>query len=99
MELRHHPLMSYRTICNWPPVWTCGYGIEGKTARGEIGILKHVILNERMPHTCFMIVDYAGECYVDSLLFDDAAFCEPIYDLLQGQRGQSITDIGNLDLI
>ena len=66
--------MSYRIICNWPPVWTCGYGIERKTATGEIGILKHVILNERMPHTCFMIVDYAGECYVGSLLFDDTAF-------------------------
>jgi hypothetical protein len=37
MMLRHHPLMSYRTRPNWPPVWTQVTENRTKTVKGEVG--------------------------------------------------------------
>jgi hypothetical protein len=42
MLLRNHPLMRYRGIASWPPVWTWIGGGEKKRPRGEIGILRSV---------------------------------------------------------
>jgi hypothetical protein len=37
MQLHDHPLMSYRTTHNWPPVWIDKF-TENKTLKGERGI-------------------------------------------------------------
>ena len=42
VKLRDHPLMSYRGIPNWPPVWT-QMRIGGvKIVKGEVGVLIYV---------------------------------------------------------
>jgi hypothetical protein len=46
MLLRDHPLMSFKGMSSWPPVWTWIDGHEKKSARGEIGILKEVTLSK-----------------------------------------------------
>lgn len=49
MLLRNHPLMSYKGIPNWPPIWTWTDGVENTRPRGEIGILKGVALSKVQP--------------------------------------------------
>ena len=45
MLLRDHPLLSYRGIPSWPPVWTWIEGEENKNPKGEIGTLIAVKLS------------------------------------------------------
>jgi hypothetical protein len=43
MELRNHPLVSYRGRAAWPPIWVGAAGIvSGKKALGEVGSIKEV---------------------------------------------------------
>jgi hypothetical protein len=44
MQLRHHPLMSYCSMHNWPLIWIEKYG-DNKILSGEIGVLKHIGTN------------------------------------------------------
>src|SRR5262245_16086889 len=96
-ELRYHPLMSYRGLANWPPVWTwrAGGGTEDKKARGEVGVLKEVILSAVEPRSrIFLIIDHENEEYMGCLLFSDLRFCQQIFQLLKDRIGDRIADIG-----
>jgi hypothetical protein len=99
-SLRDHPLMSYRGVGNWPPVWTLPAGAGTKTIRGEIGVLKYVhSATGRFPtNRCFLVVECEGHNYCGALLFDDRIFCSRIATILHNQLGHSIKDIGDLDL-
>jgi len=99
MLLRDHPLMSYRGVSNWPPTWTWTVGLENKRPRGEIGILKEVLLSNVQPaNQCFLYIDHEGSSYIGCLVFDDHAFCRHIAELLQFCCNRPIAHIGNLDL-
>ena len=99
MLLRDHPLMSYRSVRNWPPVWNDIDRPGKKSLRGEVGILKKVMLsNIQFANRCFLYIDYEGSSYIGCLLFDDKAFCSQIAKLLQGHCGRSLSEIGGLDL-
>src|SRR5262247_500011 len=102
MQLRDHPLMSYRGICNWPPTWALTGGGTDRakdTLRGEIGILNQVLLSRIEPYTrCYLLMEFQGNAYMGTLLFDNAAFCRQIYDLLKNHCSESIKQIGDLDL-
>jgi PPK2 family polyphosphate:nucleotide phosphotransferase len=82
MLFRDHPLMSYRGVPNWPPVWTWTGGLENGHPRGEIGILKEVLLSKVKPATQFLYIDHEGSSYIGCLLFDDHAFCRHIAELM-----------------
>jgi hypothetical protein len=97
MQLRDHPLMSYRSIHNWPPAWTPREGSENKPQKGEIGILKEIMLS-MIPPRCYLVVEYQFAEYMGCLLFDDRAFCMQIYRLLEDHQGDSIQYIGGLDI-
>jgi hypothetical protein len=99
VQLRHHPLMSYRGVPNWPPVWTIGYATVIKTVKGEeVGILKHVIRHDAPRNRCFLIIEHEGERYIGTLLFDDATFCQQICRFLDHYIGCSIREIGSLEV-
>jgi len=99
MELRNHPIMNYRGIPNWPPVWTNGKQSSGvKTKKGEIGVLKFVMVHKQMPNRLFLFIDHEGETYTGCLLFNDGSFCRQLELILEKQIGASIKEIGNLDL-
>lgn len=98
MELRHHPLMSYCGLSNWPPVWKPANPRGDKpTLTGEIGMLKYVLCQESSKE-CFLIIVHEGVGYIGCLLFDDAAFCQQLGKLLENHAGRSIKEIGDLDL-
>jgi hypothetical protein len=99
MLLRHHPLMRYKDLCNWPPGWLWIDGVENKHPRGEIGILKAAELSNVLPATrCFLEIDYEGSTYVGCLLFDDEIICAQITKILQGYLNRPIAEIGSIDL-
>ena len=79
MELRDHPLMSYRGVSNWPPVWTRTDEKIFSTLKGELGILKHAVLHEHLPSRCFLLIEHEKRIYTGCLLFDEATVCEQVH--------------------
>src|SRR5262245_43177102 len=103
MKLRDHPLMSNRGTRNWPPTWNkIGGGsiaVPGEIQRGEIGILKRVLLSQIEPYArCYLSIEFNRMDYMGTLVFDDAMFCRQIYELLKQHCGESIKEIGDLDV-
>jgi hypothetical protein len=93
MKLREHPLMSYRGISNWPPLW-CHTGKP--SLRGEIGVLASADC-DRTGRRCYLSMDFQNERYIGTLLFNDFAFCVLIAKALKTRIGLSIKEIGDLD--
>src|SRR5215510_15696091 len=84
MLLRDHPLMSYRGIVNWPPTWVWLYGPKEEHPKGELGILKSVLLSTvDQANRCFLVIRYQDSSYLGCLLFDDHAFCSQIVNILR----------------
>src|SRR5262245_65889928 len=102
MQLRNHPLMSYRGIPNWPPAWIQTGGLQDiatPALQGEIGTLTQVLLSRIGPYkTCYLLIDFKDRSYMGTLLFDDATFCRQVHDLLQQHLGESIRQVGNVDV-
>ena len=98
MELRHHPLMSYRGFSTWPPIWVCREPDKPERLRGEVGILKELRTAETLPHKCFLVIEHEQAEYIGCLLFSDQSFCDQIINLLREHCGDSIQHIGSLDL-
>ena len=100
MELRYHPLMTYRGLPNWPPVWTWrGGGAEDKRARGEVGILRDAFLSRIEPKSrIFLIIEHEYDEYMGCLLFTDSTFCGQVYQMLKDCCGRGIVDIGSMNV-
>jgi hypothetical protein len=99
MELRAHPLMSYRNLPNWPPTWVWLYGRKNLYPRGEFGVLQEVRQPDiGAPNRLFLVINHLGSTYMGCLLFDDHGFCRGIYKLLADHRSEAIADIGRLDV-
>jgi hypothetical protein len=78
VKLREHPLLKYRRVCNWPPVWTQHTNTGVKTLTGEIGILLYVHARHQPSNKCFLVIEHGREKFVGTLIFDDEAFCGQI---------------------
>jgi hypothetical protein len=107
MQLRDHAIMSYRGQKNWPPVWMWTGTGENKFPRGELGVLKEVYVSAVDPHSpdshkpynrVYLFIEYRDSRYVGALLFDDEATCRQIGKILLDRCGNSIADIGDIDL-
>jgi len=101
MQLRDHPLMSYKGLSNWPPVWTRIRGGANQHPNGEVGILREILwspIQLRPRERFFLVVEYEGTVYMGCLLFDDAAFCLEMQQLLRDYCGCSIASVGALDV-
>jgi hypothetical protein len=99
MKIRDHPLMSYRSRPNWPPVWTQGTPKNQKVAIGELGILRYVHeVNPTSLYKFYLVIEHEKEEYVGTVIFDDLAFCRQIAKLLQQNIGRPTEEIGNLDV-
>ncbi|MGH7768532.1 MAG: hypothetical protein ACREQP_13845 [Candidatus Binatia bacterium] len=100
MELRIHPLMSYRGGSNWPPAWTWISGQKRNlNLSGEVGTLVEVTPSKLDPHgKCFLTIEYEGTSYVGCLLFDDGPFCQQVSGLLQRYVRYPLEYIGGIDI-
>jgi hypothetical protein len=97
MKLRVHPLMSYRRMSNWPPVWIEKYA-DNETLSGEIGVLTHVASRSKESNRCYLHITYNEKPYIGSLLFDDIAFGRFVRTLLRKHIDETIEEIGALDI-
>ena len=92
MLLRDHPLMSYRSVRNWPPVLERHGPTRKKiTTRGSWNSQEGNAINIQFANRFFLYIDYEGSSYIGCLLFDDKAFCSQIAKLLQGHCGRSLS--------
>jgi hypothetical protein len=99
MTLRDHPLMSYRGIPNWPPIWTqVTDGSTVKTVKGEIGTLASVHYNPKSWSRCYLFINYKGESYVGTLMVENHPFSGQVMALLKLHLGRPIKEIGDIDL-
>jgi hypothetical protein len=99
MLLRDHPLMMYKGNPSWPPGWLWTAGYNNTHPRGEVGILKAALRSHIQPHDrCFLVMEHCGAEYVGALLLDDAAFCREIFEVLSKHLGNTIQELGDIDL-
>jgi hypothetical protein len=99
MELRDHPMMNYRGLRNWPPTWTWRGGGENSRPKGEVGILKDVLLSNVEPNSrLFLIMEHEDQEYIGCLLFSDETVCGQICGVLKDECGHTLEEIGSLDL-
>jgi hypothetical protein len=101
MELRNHPKMRWQGRSNWPPEWIGPYGPERPLPKGEVGALSRVECASKdvnIPH-CILYLRWNGQDYFGSLYFDDVTFMAKLCDdILKGEIGCQIRDIGSLDI-
>ena len=101
MQLRSHPLMSFKGASNWPPKWTRIRGGIDSRPNGEVGILREVLWSAIQVHPLdrfFVVIEEQGTVYMGCLLFDDPSFCLEIQRLLRASIGFTISQIGALDV-
>ncbi len=98
MQLRDHPLVLKHDRSIWPPIWTNTRLNKKDKPRGEVGILRQVLMNETFDTQCFLMIEYNGNQYMGCLNFSQAGFCKQICAILELMIGRSLTDIGDLDL-
>lgn len=96
--LKYHPVMSYRGIASWPPVWVRSSSSPSKVIAGEVGVLTDVHWSADLPRRCFLTIEFQGESYLGTLLIDDVSFARQIAELLRTHLGRPIKEIGELDL-
>ena len=99
MLLRDHVGMTYKGIRSWPPGWVWLDGPKEEQPKGEVGILRSVLLSKmHQAKRCFLLMSFEGSSYLGCLLFDDHVFCSQIVSVLQKHCNQLIAEIGSLDL-
>jgi hypothetical protein len=98
MKLREHPLMVRGGILNWPPIWLWTGGEKNERPRGEVGVLIRVEPSVVEDRSLFLTIQYNDSEYMGCLSFDDAAFCQEIYNLPKRLYRHSISEIGELDI-
>jgi len=98
MKLRDHPLMSYRGLRNWPPVWVGTGDRVNSRITGEVGTLTGVKIYDLSYTRIFLLIEHEEGRYTGCLFFDDRSFCRTIYNLLQAYTGTSISAIAEIDI-
>jgi hypothetical protein len=67
MELRKHPLVSYRNQSSWPPAWIWIAGNENKHPRGEVDVLKQLkLVDGPFVNRCFYGCNTKTACIWDA---------------------------------
>jgi hypothetical protein len=97
MKLREHPLMSYKGLSSWPPMWVRA-DLRQQALEQEAGVLSEVRLHDLGSCKIFLGMQYDGSRYIGYLWFDDQPFCVETYNLLKSCIGCSIKDIGDTDV-
>jgi hypothetical protein len=104
MQLRDHPLLTYRGIRSWPPVWTLIRGNDTGRPRGEVGTLKEIHVSAISPtansgatrsyNRIFLFIDHDRKGYLGCLMMENRAFCEHLAKLLCDHYGHTVAEIG-----
>jgi hypothetical protein len=97
MELRRHPLMTYRGAPSWPPVWVAGDSTD--RPKGEVGVLVGVEQSRVDPgNRYFITIKHNGSSYSGCLLVDDVRFGQKVSRLLRRHLHCPLEVIGCIDI-
>lgn len=80
----------------WPPIWKEKYGET--TLTGEIGVLMHVGSDPKSPRSFYIHVAHENLSYASRLVFDNARSCYRVSIFSKNHIGQTIEEIGDLEL-
>src|SRR4051812_44821608 len=84
---------------NWPPNWIRIEGEGDPQLTGEIGILRSIVRSRLQPlTTCYLMMDFQGCSYMGTLSIKEGSLSRQVFELLQQHSGDSIQQIGNLEL-
>jgi hypothetical protein len=80
---------------SWPPVW-----VHSRTEKvyGEVGRFTGTKVNDAISTAIFLTMEFEQKHYMGFLSMNDAAFCGQLNKLLNGHVGQSVEEIGDLDV-
>lgn len=97
MRLRDHPKLRYHGKPAWPPQWGGAYRPGAKFPNGEVGTLKAL---QALQATCtlILVIEFEGATYRGTLHLDDSSLLGPLYERLTRCVGQSIREIGDLEI-
>src|SRR6266511_2326161 len=95
---RNRQADSYKGVPSWPPRWIWLDGPEDKHPKGEVGVLRAVLLSKDRVNRCFLLIFHEESSYMGCLLFDDEIFCGQITKLLEAHCNRHIAEIGCIDL-
>jgi hypothetical protein len=99
MKPRNHRSVSFRHISTWPPLWTQSTRPDLKTVKGEVGFLKYVHHGGDRSTKCYLVIEHQKQTFLGVLSLRNMRFCVQITDLLQGNIGRSIKEIGDLEIL
>jgi hypothetical protein len=94
MQLRSHPLMTFRGRPNWPPQWIWISGGDNKHPTGEIGVLQEIRTSSIDQPVCFLTIQYNESNYLGTLIFTHPKFYEEVCELLKRNAGRPLNEIG-----
>src|ERR1043165_7584902 len=83
MQFRDHPLLSYKGLPTWPPMWVGRDPAVKVRLDGEIGILREVKTYDLSSKTCFLVIDHDGASYMGCLFIDDKVFRSQVADIMK----------------
>jgi hypothetical protein len=100
MQLRNHPLMSYKGRPIWPPDWSWISGSDNTSIpAGEVGTLENVQCSHVLESVLFLTIAMLdGNRYVGSLHFNNEAFAQRVLSLLHDHVGETIQQIAEIDI-
>jgi hypothetical protein len=79
-----------------PPVWNKTRD-TAPAVIGEVGVLRFVYAHPEVSSKCYIVMDQS-EKYIGELVFDDKLTAHRAVQLLRANIGQSIKDIGDIEL-
>ena len=65
--------------------------------KGEVGVLKEIAPEIELGR-CFLTIEYENEPYIGCLYVKYSAFCKQLCGLLQHHIGDTVREIGDLDV-
>ena len=80
----------------WPPIWEEKYGKT--TLTGELGVLMHVSTDPTSSRTLYIHITNENLSYSGRLIFDNVRFGHRVFMFLQNHVGETIEEIGGLEL-
>jgi hypothetical protein len=90
--------MKHQRVTTWPPVWVWIGGTKDKKPKGEVGLLQDVRRYEADANRCFLVIEHEQELYSGCIHLGNSLLCEKIYELLSHEIGQSIANVGAMDI-
>ena len=99
MKLRDHPLLSYKGLRSWPPLWVRIDDVSKcQVESDETGTLIQVRIDNLADCKIMLRMEYSGHEYAAVLMFDAQEFCLRVYQALKHYVGRAVKQLGEVEI-